>query len=269
MKLTRMFTIIIVCVGLMLLTVTTDPVDASAALAPNAPSNLTSTYYPPLTARLRWKDNSTNETKFKLNVALEMPSDNSQCPTCPRTWVKTEVGFWFAANTTAVDFKMQYGGKYTFTVQARGKSDTDLSAKSNAVTVHAPPVPPTNLTVTKTGSGTTTKYNATWKDNSNNEGINILAIGYSGGLLVYGYQANTISAAIPASAIPASAKQIEFVAGAIPASAIPASYKKSGDAIPASSLNVLKITSDSSVKYFSGNSYLPLIISSNLVKISK
>jgi hypothetical protein len=269
MKGFRLFTIIGLCVYLIFSLVPPGTVEASVLSAPKAPSNLTATYYPPNKAVLTWKDNSKDETKFALHVVAKIASDNSQCPDCPRVYMSIDVIMWEPANTTKLNLIMQYGSVYTFSVAARGKSDTDLSAYSNSVTVTAPPIPPTKLVVNKTNSG----YNATWKDNSNNEGINVVAIGYPGGITVLGYKPNTISAAIPASAIPASAipasAKIEFVAGAIPASAIPASFKKSGDAIPASVLNVLKIPSDSGVKYFSSNLYLPLMISSNLVKISK
>jgi hypothetical protein len=254
-------------ITLVLLLMPLESVAASPLPIPTAPSNLTAVYYPPLTARLRWKDNSNNETSFLLNVKSSIPSDNSQCPDCVRVWMDSDLSFVLNANSTTVDFKMQYGGKYTFSIQAKGKDGT--SSKTNAVTVHAPPIPPSTLTVTKANNN----YNAKWKDNSNNEGINVVAIGYPGGIRVFGYKPNTTTAAIPASAIPASAipasAKLEFLAAAIPASAIPASFKKNGDALPASALNVLIIPSNSGIKYFTGNLYLPLIISSNLVKISK
>lgn len=233
-----------------LLLSSTQPVLASPNTAPNAPSNLTGKYYPLGIAALTWKDNSKDETQFQINMDFTCPVGNITA--------SGGVSFFANANTTSANVQMQNGCKYVISIQAIGKNKS-LSAKSNAVNLVAPPIPPESLTVNKKGSN----YNIAWKDKSDNEGIFVVAIGYKGGIKVYGYSKNTTSAAIQTSAIPASAK-LEWMAGAIPASAIPASFK-SGQALPSSILNNLAIPSNSNAKFLKNTIYLPLILGSNVV----
>ncbi len=251
MKITRIFTILVLCASLIFLLAPTDSIQASGAFT--GPTNLKVTYYPPDSLKFSWKNNDPYPF-YDLYYT-------KQCPGQGGLTYKIQIG----GTKTSYTIKMPNGCLISFTLKVCPFIDQCTTWGTGKISI--PPVPPTNLTVTTSGSGTSTKYNTKWKDNSNNEGINVIAIGYAGGIKVFGYSANTTTAAIPASAIPASAKY-EFIAGAIPASAIPASFKKSGDAIPASTLNVLTIPMDG-LKYFSSNVYLPLIISSNLVKISK
>jgi hypothetical protein len=243
-----------------LLTGLVQPVLASPSAAPNAPSSLTAKYYPLGIASLTWKDNSKDETQFVINMDFSCPSGIAT--------VSGGVAFFAKANTTSANVQMQNGCKYKISIQAEGKNK-DRSAKSNSDDLIAPPIPPESLAVKPVvdKNKKITSYNIAWKDKSDNEGIFAVAIGYKGGIKVFGFSKNATSAAIPAWAIPASAKY-EWMASAIPASAIPASYKKPGDAIPASALNVLAIPSNSNVKYLTSTSYLPLILGSNVVTTS-
>ena len=160
---------------------------------------------------------------------------------------------------------MQAGGEYTFSIQARGKSNPgfyNLSTPSNSVILNGPPLAPSNLTLKKDSKN----FDFAWKDNSDNEGIFVIAIGSKDGVKVFGYKPDTKSAALPSSLYPPSSK-LDIIVAALPASAIPANFKKSGDALPANILSVLAIPSNSPVKFMTNPSYLPRIISSNLITL--
>jgi hypothetical protein len=253
-----------ICIILQLLPL--DSVKASVTVPPKAPSNLAGTFYPPNTALLTWKDNSNDEVEFFLNISYK-------CPNNKGVYLSAQIVVRVAKNTTSATYSMQNGCTYIINVQASGAAKPgfyNLSAKSNSITLIAPPFQPSDLKVTKDSKN---NLNTSWNDNSNNEGIFALILGYKGGIKVVAIPANMRTYAIPANALPASAKNgLEIKVAALPASApetlaLPSSFKPGQEISKEIVMPFLAIPANSIAKYMTSSLYLPLLFGSNLVSV--
>lgn len=149
---------------------TSGSVPPPAPTAPAAPSGLTVTgvtkgattgnYF----VNLSWTDNSTNETGFELQQAVNSTTNFQTVGTIP-------------ANTTAYAVNLgttPTAGTYYYRLLA--VNDTGKSAPSNTasanVTIPTVPAAPTGLAIASVTKGATTGnyyVNLTWKDNATNE----------------------------------------------------------------------------------------------------
>lgn len=132
------------------------------------PTNLGAQLLSERLIRLRWQDNSTNETSYKI---LVREAGSSADPTSAGT---------VAENTTFVDVPVPQGSSlewqvvalYTHTPTGATSTTTLSSAPSNLVTFSTSFPEPTNLQATMTGRAST--IDLTWEDNSSTEyGFNI------------------------------------------------------------------------------------------------
>ncbi len=122
---------------------------------PAAPSELSAKAVSSAEIDLSWKDNSDNETGFKIERRASNQVNFAQIAILGANVVSyRDKGL--TANTT-----------YIYRVRAyNGMGNSDYSNTSSATTFDAPPVAPTNL-VAKAVSNS--QINLTWNDNSNNE----------------------------------------------------------------------------------------------------
>jgi hypothetical protein len=122
---------------------------------PTAPSNLTATAASSTQVNLVWKDNSSNETGFKIE---RKTGSNG-------TWAQIAT---VAANALSYsNTGLSAGTTYLYRVRATNTAGD--SAYSNEVSVTTPvslPTAPSNLTATAASS---IQVNLVWKDNSSNE----------------------------------------------------------------------------------------------------
>jgi fibronectin type 3 domain-containing protein len=135
------------------------PSNPVSAVAPDnppaAPSNLTATGVAPTQIDLKWTDNATNETAYKVEISSDgtlFRPVTSILPPDTNSYSATGL----SANT-----------KYFFRVRATNSGgDSSASNTASATTTPPPPVGPSALAVVATSS---TTLKLTWKDNSNNE----------------------------------------------------------------------------------------------------
>ncbi|MSP17959.1 MAG: hypothetical protein EXR74_00115 [Bdellovibrionales bacterium] len=120
-------------------------------LIPQAPSVLTATKLSATSIRLNWKDNSSNETGFKIEMKMGAAAYSLLTTTAANAVTYTAT---VAANQT-----------YSFRVRATN-ANGDSTLSNEATTQTLIPQAPTVLTATKL-SATSIRLN--WKDNSSNE----------------------------------------------------------------------------------------------------
>jgi hypothetical protein len=129
---------------------------AAGAVAPAAASQIAATATSSTQAVVRWLDNSSNETGFKIERATS--ADFTQNLTLVTTTV--------ANATSYTDTGLTAGTTYYYRVRATNSSGD--ATNSNTATVLMPTIP-----ATPTGLGTTiispTEVDLSWTDNSNNE----------------------------------------------------------------------------------------------------
>jgi len=121
-------------------------------LKPIAPSHLNAihlTHYSPTYATLTWRDNSNNETGFKIYRS----SSNTPIIVPANTTIKTITGL--TPNTS-----------YTYTVKAYNSAGESAGTRKTFRTLMAKPTAPSNL---NTSHITTNSATLTWQDKSNNE----------------------------------------------------------------------------------------------------
>lgn len=120
---------------------------------PAKPSELKATNVLSDRVTLTWKDNSNNETGFRV---FRSTGGNSY----------TQVGT-VGANTTAyTDSGLTANTAYTYQVVAYNTGDSDPSNSVTITTLSTLPAKPTNLVASQVG---TDRVTLTWKDNANNE----------------------------------------------------------------------------------------------------
>ena len=132
--------------------------------APAAPTTLTAqvqaTLGSPVSVRLTFRDNATNESGFALSRSTN-GGDWTQVATLP---ARTGVG------NVIYNDPVSAGQSYRYRVQAF--NGVSPSAASNEVTIAVPPAPAAPATYTGVGqvtSATTARINHQWTDSSNNE----------------------------------------------------------------------------------------------------
>ena len=132
-------------------------VTSSAALPPSAPTSLAIVSIAANQVALKWKDNSTDETGFKLEW-----SDNGST-----SW--TQVGIFAANAVTGEDGTILCGTTRYYRVSSvNGNGTSSPSNTISATTTACPPAGPTapsGLGAVLSGSN----INLSWTDNSNNE----------------------------------------------------------------------------------------------------
>ena len=135
----------------------------SSSSTPNAPSSLSATVLSSSSIELRWKDNSSNETGFKIYRKIGSGSWK---------WIKT-VG----ANVTSFkNTSLSAGTLYSYRMRAENSAgnsaySNEVSAKTPSTTSSTKPEAPTDLTATVVSSNA---IQLQWTDNSSNEtGFNV------------------------------------------------------------------------------------------------
>lgn len=129
-----------------------------ALAIPGAPSNLVATASSPTTIDLSWKDNSSDESEFRVEFHTVGTSF-------------TDIGTAIDANTTAVTIGgASPGATYTFRVKARNASgDSGYSNEASATTpVSGGSIPAAPSGLLALASSATT-VDLQWTDNSSNE----------------------------------------------------------------------------------------------------
>ena len=120
---------------------------------PSAPSSLTATVVSTTAIALAWKDNSNNESGFRIEQSLNGTTFTEIATVAPNTTTFSSTGL-----TTAT--------KYYYRVRAYNVAGTSgYSNTGNATTLPNPPAAPTNLT----GTATAMAVSLSWTDNSTNE----------------------------------------------------------------------------------------------------
>lgn len=122
---------------------------------PQKPTDLTATAVSSSEIQLEWKDNSTDETGFKIERKLHSSGswkEIAQPSANTRTYKDTNLD----SNTT-YDYRIRAYNNY---------GDSDYSNVASATTSAAIPQAPTNLAATALSS---TQITLTWQDNSTNE----------------------------------------------------------------------------------------------------
>jgi hypothetical protein len=125
------------------------------AAVPSAPTNLTATAASSSAVSLRWTDNSTNETSFKI----ERSTDGLAFTEITTVGTNT--------NTYTDSNGLTESTTYYYRVRASNSGgDSEYSNTASATTLAAVPAAPTGLDVTVVSSS---QLNLTWADNATNE----------------------------------------------------------------------------------------------------
>ncbi len=141
------------------------PPPPPAPTKPAAPSNLQAQAQSTSQINLSWKDNSDNETKFRLEVSQNEGTSFQQL---------AELN----ANITQYQHKnLQAGKKYCYRVIAFNAQGDSPNSNMSCATTNAPPPPPPPPAPTKPAAPSnlqaqaqsTSQINLSWKDNSDNE----------------------------------------------------------------------------------------------------
>ena len=123
--------------------------------APNPPTNLIATSASRTQINLSWKDNSDDETSFKIERRIEADGTLTSIDTVANV-------------TTYNDTGLDCGTTYKYSVQAINSIGNSTAIIKTATTAACPTPPdfPNNLTA---NADSQTQINLTWKDNSENE----------------------------------------------------------------------------------------------------
>ncbi|MCC2668172.1 MAG: repeat-containing protein, partial [Armatimonadetes bacterium] len=125
-----------------------------------APSNLVAAAVTSLEIRVAWKDNSPNETGFRLERRGPTGDFSQLTVRAASTGIGKQVLYTDTAGLLA-------NSTYTYRVRAYGPNgESDYSNEATATTAPGPPTAPDGLTATLTNS---TTVRLTWTDNSSNE----------------------------------------------------------------------------------------------------
>jgi hypothetical protein len=158
----------------------------------NAPSLVSATYYPPNGIKLKWIDNSNNETKFTVKLITKGVFGPGQ-PESTRTEYRD-----LPANIST--YMLPYApGVYT-TISMNASAPTGASVWSNSLSVCTMTQQPTLLQVAKKSGD----YYVEWRDDAFNEGMYVLVVASDTTVKVFGYNANPpiVSAATPTPNLP-------------------------------------------------------------------
>ncbi|MDZ7303603.1 MAG: fibronectin type III domain-containing protein [candidate division KSB1 bacterium] len=132
-------------------------VDSATTLPdpPTAPSNLTATAASNTQINLKWKDNSNNETGFKIERKLSSEV------------TYTEIGTANANDTTYSDNGLTANTAYSYRVRAYNTGgNSSYSNVASATTLPNPPAAPSNLTANAVSNS---QINLAWTDASTDE----------------------------------------------------------------------------------------------------
>ncbi len=138
--------------------------------APTGPSNLAATSSSSTTINLTWKDNSNNETGFKVERSTD--------------------GTNFTQITLTGENAISYGDSglvpnTTYYYRVRATNELGDSTYSNTATINLPPLPPVAPSSLIAKAKSPTEIDLSWTDNSNNEdGFEIMRYTASGGWTV-------------------------------------------------------------------------------------
>lgn len=149
-----------------------------------APSNLQFTNVTDTSVRLSWKDNSSNETMFKIMVSQDSG----------KTWTH---GYSTGMNTPSYTVeKLNPGREYRFQIIACNDKACSLPSNTVVVTTASPKLPPNAPTNLEAFEVDTDSVQLEWQDNSKDEtGFKIMVSTDGGASWKEGYStaANTIS----------------------------------------------------------------------------
>ncbi|HNX15632.1 MAG TPA: hypothetical protein PK854_11930 [Oscillospiraceae bacterium] len=109
--------------------------------------------------KLDWKDNSGNETSFKI---YRMTSGAS-------LKIYTAIGTVAANTTTYTDLDVDLGKTYFYYVASANSAGESKSEVISSAVTDSAPKPPTDLTAAKDSETEPTKVTITWNDKSDNE----------------------------------------------------------------------------------------------------
>ncbi|MCY3714372.1 MAG: fibronectin type III domain-containing protein [Gemmatimonadetes bacterium] len=124
---------------------------------PSAPSSLAASARSATSVRLRWKDNSDNESGFKIERKLSTQNNASF----------SQIGTASANDTTYTDSGLSANTGYTYRVRAYNSGgNSDYSATASATTNMALPASPSDLSASARSSSS---IRLSWDDRSDNE----------------------------------------------------------------------------------------------------
>ena len=124
---------------------------------PRAPSSLSASAVSSSQIDLSWKDNSDNETGFKIERKLTSASDNTF----------SQIDTTAVSDTTYTDSGLDEGTSYTYRVRAYNSVGNSAYSNADSATTHlTPPDAPSSLSA---GATSPTQISLSWSDNSDNE----------------------------------------------------------------------------------------------------
>jgi hypothetical protein len=260
--------------GVLLLTVmTTSTMIAQPVLADTrnitiaAPTLLSATFYPPSQIKLKWIDNSNNETKFTVKLITTGVFGPGQ-PITTRTEYRD-----LPANTST--FMLPYVPGVGTQITMNASAPNGASAWSNPQGVDLMPNQPNLYPPSKNSAG---DYLVSWMDNSFNEGLFVLVVASNSEVKVFGYKAanppvvpaptptpnlsptGVVKITLKASGLPTVSQYVpyKFFVSAVAQKWLLSGFTGNGQVMDNSFLKYITIPADSPNMFLTTNNFPPL-----------